>query len=89
MKVEMEIRKDSMDAEVGPDLSVIDLKQRRSHVKSDGSVVLTHRTSGKSSFFRRPLEKAKVVLVDERRVPFMALYQVRINLAPTVSLFLR
>ena len=59
-----------------PDFSVLSLNGRSSSVQADGSLIVSGPR--KRSIFRRN-KSTKVVLVGDSRVPFMALYQVRIS----------
>ena len=76
LKVEM--MKSDLGDEDDRDFSVINLSSKKSTVDVDGTLVLTAPQKGSTlrNLFRR-VEKTKVILLGDNRVPFMALYQVK------------
>ena len=62
-----------------PDFSVMSMRQRKSTVQADGSVLLTapRRGSAIANLFKRKRTTKVVLFGGDNRVPFMALYQVQ------------
>ena len=75
----MRTRVDSEEDE--PDVSVIDTQRRSSSLQADGSLVLTNirRGSAIGNLFKRRRSTKVVLFGGDKRVPFMALYQVHIK----------
>ncbi len=69
----------SQDGEDEPDFSVVTTKQQKSMVQADGTLLLTEprRGSALTNLFKRKRITKVVLFGGDNRVPFMALYQVR------------